>query len=90
MRATPRPPRVSPRNPGRGHEGNWTKAIVDGGQAMSHFDYGCPFTETLILGDIALMHPGRKLLWDSKNMKITNDEEANKYLTREYRPGWEL
>ena len=23
------------------------------------------------------MNPGRKLLWDSKNLKITNDEKAN-------------
>jgi hypothetical protein len=31
-----------------------------------------------------------KLLYDSANMKITNASEANKFLTREYRPGWEL
>ncbi len=78
MKATPRPPKVSERNKGRGHEGNWTKAIVDGGKAMSNFEYACPFTETLILGDVALMHPGRRLLWDAKNMKITNDEAADK------------
>ncbi|MBL7115667.1 MAG: Gfo/Idh/MocA family oxidoreductase [Kiritimatiellae bacterium] len=78
MKATPRPPKVSERNKGRSHEGNWTKAIIDGGVAMSNFEYACPFTETLILGDVALLNPGRKLLWDSKNMKITNDEEADK------------
>lgn len=78
MKATPTPPKVSERNKGRGHEGNWTKAIIDGGKAMSDFDYACPFTETLVLGDLALMHPGRKLLWDSEKMKITNDEEADK------------
>ena len=78
MQATPKPPRVSPRNPGSDHVGNWTQAIIDGGQAMSNFEYACPFTETLILGDVALTNPGRKLIWDAKNMKITNDEEANK------------
>jgi hypothetical protein len=78
MQATPRPPKVSQRNTGRGHVGNWTQAIIDGGQAMSDFEYACPFTETLILGDVALTNPGRKLLWDAKNMKITNDEEADK------------
>ena len=31
-----------------------------------------------------------KLLYDSASMKITNLPEANKYLTRDYRPGWEL
>ena len=78
MQATPRPPRVSQRNKGIGHVGNWTQAIIDGGKAMSDFEYACPFTETLILGDVALTNPGRKLLWDAKNMKITNDEEADK------------
>ncbi len=78
MKATPKPPKVSERNKGAGHEGNWTKAIIDGGKAMSNFEYACPFTETLVLGDVALMHPGRKLLWDAKNMKITNDEAADK------------
>ena len=58
--------------------GNWTQAIIDGDQAMSNFEYACPFTETLILGDVALTNPGRKLLWDATNMKITNDEEADK------------
>jgi len=32
----------------------------------------------------------KKIEYDSMNMKITNDEAANKYLTREYRKGWEL
>ena len=33
---------------------------------------------------------GRKVLFDSAAMKITNAAEANKYLYRPYRPGWEL
>ena len=45
---------------------------------MSQFDYAGPFAEIVSLGEIASMHPGRKLLWDSKNMRITNDEAANK------------
>jgi len=35
--------------------------------------------------------PGRKkLLWDGDAMKITNYEDANKYVTRDYRKGWEI
>jgi hypothetical protein len=30
------------------------------------------------------------VMYDSENMKITNDEKANQFLTREYRKGWEL
>jgi hypothetical protein len=33
--------------------------------------------------------PGRKkLLWDALNMKITNFDEANQFVKREYRKGW--
>jgi len=30
----------------------------------------------------------KKLLWDGENMRITNLEEANQFVTREYREGW--
>ena len=32
----------------------------------------------------------KKLLWDGENMKITNLEDANQFVTRGYRKGWEL
>ena len=37
-------------------------------------------------------YPGRykKLLWDGPNMKITNFDEANQFVKREYRKGWTL
>ena len=36
-------------------------------------------------------YPGRKkLLWDAVNMKITNFDDANRFLRREYRTGWSL
>ncbi len=37
-------------------------------------------------------YPGRgiKLLWDGPNMKITNFDEANQFVKREYRAGWKL
>jgi hypothetical protein len=40
----------------------------------------------------SIEHPGRgiKLLWDGPNMKITNFDEANQFVKREYREGWSL
>ncbi|WP_143961635.1 Gfo/Idh/MocA family protein [Litoribacter populi] len=37
-------------------------------------------------------YPGRhiKLLWDGENMKVTNFDEANQFVKREYREGWKL
>ena len=32
----------------------------------------------------------RKLLWDGENMKITNFDDANQFVTRQYRKGWEV
>jgi hypothetical protein len=32
----------------------------------------------------------KKLLWDGTNMKITNFEDANQFVSRQYREGWKL
>jgi hypothetical protein len=37
-------------------------------------------------------YPGRniKFLWDNKNMRVTNFDDANQYIKREYREGFKL
>ena len=67
MTAFVRPPKTLPRVPeGRaGHEKNWLDAIRQKGQAVSNFDYAGPFTETVLLGNIALRYPGTRLMWDA-------------------------
>ena len=80
MKEAPRPPKRAFRCKGRSHFDNWTLACKGEDTAMSPFEYAGPLSEIIVLGDIALLHPGRTLLWDSKNMKITNDEAANKSL----------
>ncbi|MEQ9302698.1 MAG: hypothetical protein RJQ14_02185 [Marinoscillum sp.] len=37
-------------------------------------------------------YPGRdiEMIWDAENMRVTNLEEANRYVKREYRQGWTL
>ena len=80
MKETPKPPEAAFRCKGRTHFDNWTLACKGEDTAMSAFEYAGPLSEIIVLGDIALLHPGRTLLWDSKNMKITNDEAADKSL----------
>ena len=78
MKETPRPPEVAHRCKAGDHRQNWTMACKGEDKIMSPFEYAGPLSELIVLGDIAMMHPGDKLLWDSKNMKITNHEAANK------------
>ena len=92
MQAFQRPPRTLPRVPdGRaGHEKNWLDAIRQKGQAVSNFDYAGPFTESVLLGNVALRFPGARLLWDAPNMKVTNMPDADQFVQHNYRPGWSL
>lgn len=73
------------------HEMDWVRCCKDGKkQPSSNFDYAGPLTETMLLGMIAPRFPGKKLLWDSANLKFTNSPEATQFVTREYRQGWGL
>ena len=86
-----------------GHYTQWVDACIAGYGKMkisSPFEYAGPFTEAVLMGNLAIRSysmrtdkgfPGRKkLLWDAKNMKITNFDEANQFVKREYREGWSL
>lgn len=83
------PKETIPRVPRQNHYRNWIDAIKDGGQACSNFDYAGPFTEWVLLGNLALKF-NQKLEWDAKAMRVTNVAEANEHIMREYRKGWEL
>jgi len=72
------------------HEKDWIRACKDGNPASSSFEYGGPLTEMALLGMIAIRCKNEKLLWDSKNLRFTNNEKANSLLHKEYRKGWSL
>ena len=54
----------------------------------SNFLYAGPMCESILLGNVALKFPGKKLAWDGPNLTVTNIPEANKFINKEYRPGW--
>jgi len=83
------PPKTIPRVKGS-HEQNWIDACKGGKAACSNFDYSGPFTEAVVMGNLAMRRLGKKLLWDGKNMKVTNDNEANRYVNEPRRKGWSL
>lgn len=67
----------------------WIDSFKNNSQSPGSFIYAGPVTETILLGAVAL-RAGKKVEYDSAAMKITNIPEANKYLVREYRKGWEV
>jgi hypothetical protein len=83
-------PQTMPRIEGP-HEMNWVRAIKGEAQATSPLDYAAPLTEVMLLGIVALRAgQGVRIEIDPDGGAITNVPEANQYLTREYRPGWEI
>ena len=73
------------------HHMNWVNACKGTTKAVSPFDYAAPLTEVMLLGIAALRAgQGKKVYYDANQMKFTNAPEANQFLTREYRKGWEI
>jgi hypothetical protein len=92
MREYKRPPKTLPRIDGDvgGHEKNWVRACKGGEPACSNFDYAGFLTEAVLMGNLAIRNPGRRLDWDGPNMTVTNVAGANEYVRRQYREGWTL
>jgi predicted dehydrogenase len=72
-----------------GHHAEWIKACKDGSPTTCNFDYSGALTESVLLGNVAY-RTGEKLEWDAKNLKAVNYSPADKYIRKEYRPGWEV
>lgn len=83
-----RPAKTLPRSVG--HHKEWLQACRTGSPTASNFDFAGPLTEAVLLGMVCVRNGGDKLEWDSANLKVTNDAEANRFLHYEYRQGWEL
>jgi hypothetical protein len=81
------PPQLLTRSPG--HMLDWIRACKGGDPSCSDFRITVPYAEWLALAAIAFRVTG-KLEWDSKNMRFTNNADANKYLKPVFRKGWEL
>jgi predicted dehydrogenase len=54
------------------------------------FSFAGPMTESVLLGCLATRFHKTKLEWDAKKLEVTNVKEANKYVRRTYRKGWEV
>ena len=63
--------------------------IASGEKTQAHFAQTGPMTETILLGAVAIRCFGQKLTWDSAGMKFPGCPEAERFLKREYRAGWQ-
>lgn len=72
------------------HFKEFADACRGGAKPMSNFDYAGRLTETILLGNLALHVPGKKIEWDAKNLRATNASELAHLINREYRAGWSL
>src|SRR5687768_1274426 len=80
-----RPDEKIPRVKNGDHQKDWLDAIREKRPAGSNFEYGGALTEIGLLGVIAIQRSGTRLEWDAKQMKFTNDAEANALITPVYR-----
>jgi predicted dehydrogenase len=73
----------------QGHEMNWIRAIRGEEAVSCPFQYAAPLVETMGLGMVALL-ADQAIDYDAASRRVTNVVDANQYLSRTYRKGWEL
>lgn len=88
MREFTIPERTIPRCKG-GHRREWIDACKAGKpeDAKSGFHYSAPFTESLLVGVLAV-RLGKRIEWDSASLKATNCPEADALIHKTYRQGF--
>jgi predicted dehydrogenase len=72
-----------------GHHKEWIQACKEGTPTTCNFDYSGALTETVLLGNVAY-RSGTGFAWDAANLKATDAPEANQFVSKEYRKGWEV
>ncbi len=74
---------------GTDHWKQFVDAILGKTKTGANFDYAGPLTEAILLGTVASRFPKTTLQWDAAKMQFPNTPEANQYVRRTYRKGWE-
>lgn len=80
------PAKTIPRVEG-GHFAEWVRACKGGVAAGSNFDYAAGLVEVALLGNIAI-RARRPIDWDSAAMRVRDNAEASRLVTKDYRPGF--
>ena len=67
------------------HYHQWVDAGMGNGTCSADFEYAAPLTTGVLLGVVGNRFPGETLQWDGDAMRFTNNEDANKLVSRSYR-----
>ena len=71
------------------HWHQFVDAILGKDKTQAHFGYAGPLTEAVLLGSVASRFPKTTLEWNAKKLTF-NVKEANQFVRRKYRKGWEV
>ncbi len=81
--------RKLPEVAGKNHFREWVDACMGKDTSSTPFAYAGPLTEMVLLGCLSTRFPRTTLEWDAASLQITNVSDANTFVTRAYRKGWE-
>ncbi len=71
------------------HWHQFVDAILGKDKTQANFNYAGPLTEAVLLGSVATRFPNTTLEWNAKKLRF-NVKEANQFVRRKYRKGWEV
>lgn len=72
------------------HYLQFVEAVRGNGQTSTPFSYSGPLTESVLLGCLSTRFRNQTLEWNSADMAVTNVKEANAFVRRRYRRGYEV
>jgi len=83
------PEKTIPRS--SGHRSEWIQACKDQkpGDAKAGFAYSGPFTEALLVGNLAVLLQ-KRIEWNAEELIATNAPEAERLIRKKYRQGFEI
>lgn len=79
-----------PKFPPRNHYHHFVDACLGGEKTESGFAQTAPMTEAILLATVAIRCCDQTLRWDPAAMKFPDCPDADRYLQRRYRDGWQI
>ncbi len=77
-------PALKPAN----HYHQWVDAGMGNGSCSADFEYSGSLTTSVLLGVVGNRFPGQTLQWEGDAMRFSNNEAANKLVSRSYRQNY--